>query len=101
MKTKKRTACLERDQVQAFPDGAAAREEVQARRGACRSEGVLQLDEGLCCIGLMHVAQEWSEPRAPGLSAIIHGVAERMGLPPDLFELFVAEQLGALLTETD
>ena len=49
----------------------------------------------------MRVAQEWSDPRSPSLAAVIQGVAERMGLPPDLFEIFVAERLGALMPDSD
>ncbi len=89
-----RTAVLERELGRTLSESSAAVRRRAAGAGA-------PLDEGLCCIGLMRVAQEWSDPRAPDLSAIIRGVAERMGLPPERFELFVAEQLGALLPEVD
>lgn len=101
MKTKKRTAILERDQARTSPPDPSPGGDAPTRREAVLDSGVAQLDEGLWCIGLMRVAQEWSDPRAPGLSAIVHGVAERMGLPPDRFEIFVAEELGALLPGAD
>ncbi|MDR0966770.1 MAG: hypothetical protein LBM75_09800 [Myxococcales bacterium] len=80
MKTTKRTAVLDSSQAQVAhaPESASA------------------MDEGLWSIGLMRVAVEWSDPRAPALAEVVRSVAERMALPPEPFELFVAERLGAL-----
>ena len=87
IKTQQRTAVLEREE--------------KAESSSAMGEGEIRFEEGLWCIGLMRVAQEWSDPRSPSLAAVIQGVAERRGLPPDLFEIFVAERLGALMPDSD
>ena len=93
IKNSKRTAILEGlSTTQARP----ASPPPQQRRAVVAADEP-ERDAGLFGIALLRVAEEWSDPRAPALAEVIHGVAERMGLPPDRFELFVAEQLGRLV----
>jgi hypothetical protein len=76
-------------------------EEQQVAVRAPEAQREVPEPDGLWAIGLLRIAMELKRPDAPGLAEIIGGVAERMGIPRDQFELFVAERIGSLQEEAE
>lgn len=90
MSKSQRTAVVEEQKVAARAPAAPAAQSPSAPE-----------PDGLWAIGLLRIAMELKRPDSPGLSEIIDGVAERMGIPKAQFELFVAERLGSLQEEAE